>query len=131
MGSDAGGPGEGSVGWDERINSPPGSNSSYNGYMPVIAYPHIEIAADGTIYIGRTRFKILMLLMERLAYHWDADELHHQHPQLSLAQIHGALTYYYDHQEELDRQLAERIRQDDQLFAQGGDGPYQRKLRAT
>ena len=35
--------------------------------MPATAYPHIEIVADGTIYIDGTGFKLVMLLMERLA----------------------------------------------------------------
>ena len=32
------------------------------------------------------------------AYGWDAGEAHAQHPSLTLAQIHSALAYYYDHQ---------------------------------
>lgn len=34
--------------------------------------------------------------------------MHRQHPELSLAQAHGVLAYYYDHKEEIDRELAEQ-----------------------
>jgi hypothetical protein len=30
------------------------------------------------------------------------EEISFQHPHLSLAQIHAALSYYYDHQQEID-----------------------------
>jgi len=42
-----------------------------------------------------------------MAYGWSPEETHFQHPHLSLAQIHGALTYYYEHQSELDSQISQ------------------------
>ncbi len=35
-----------------------------------------------------------------------AEEIHFQHPHLSLAQIHAALSFYYDHQRQFDAQIA-------------------------
>ncbi len=51
------------------------------------------------------------------------DEIVSSFPQLSLADVHAALTYYYDHREEIDQQI-----RDDEAFiaqakAQLGPGP--------
>ena len=37
----------------------------------------------------------------------DVDELQNFYPQLSRSQLHSALAYYYDHQEEIDRAISE------------------------
>lgn len=42
------------------------------------------------------------------------DQIVADFPQLSLADVHAALAYYYDHREEIDRQ----IREDDQFSAE-------------
>jgi uncharacterized protein (DUF433 family) len=51
------------------------------------------------------------------------DEIVSAFPQLSLADVHAALTYYYDHRDEIDRQ----IREDDEFVAKTkaelGPGP--------
>jgi uncharacterized protein (DUF433 family) len=54
---------------------------------------------------------VIEVVLDHLAYGWSPEEIHFQHTHLSLAQIHAALSYYHDHQTELDaeiqRQLAE------------------------
>jgi uncharacterized protein (DUF433 family) len=35
-----------------------------------------------------------------------ADEIIAEYPDLALAQVHAALTYYYDHQDEIEAELA-------------------------
>ena len=47
------------------------------------------------------------VVLDHAAYGWDADEIHSQHPYLTLGQIHGALAYYYDHREAMDREIEE------------------------
>ncbi|MDX1946386.1 MAG: hypothetical protein SFU86_13375 [Pirellulaceae bacterium] len=37
------------------------------------------------------------------------------YPHLSLAQIHAALAYYYDHQQEIDQQIAAGCRLEEEL----------------
>lgn len=75
--------------------------------MSTLAYPHVAIGANGKPYIDGTAFKVRMLVEEYLAGGVDAIELQRRHPQLSLAQVYGALTYYHDHKPEFDRELAE------------------------
>jgi len=49
------------------------------------------------------------LVLDFRAYGWSPEELHFQHPGLTLGQIHSALAYYWDHQEEIDRDIERRI----------------------
>jgi uncharacterized protein (DUF433 family) len=71
-------------------------------------YKHIVITASGTPIIADTTMKVITLILEQEAYGWSAEELHFQHPYLSLGQIYSALAYYWDHQEELDRDIEQR-----------------------
>ena len=55
--------------------------------------------------------------------------LPHQHPHLSLAQIHAALGYYYDHQPELDAQVQRGVSEVQRLRMEAGESPVQKRLR--
>ena len=88
--------------------------------MPTAAYPHIELSADGHLRIAG---------MDHLAHHWDAEELRRQHPHLTLAQIHSALAHYYDHQDEMDALIQQRLRDEEALIEQLGPSALQLKLR--
>ena len=59
--------------------------------------------------IEGTSLKVSELVVERLAYGWSPEELHFQHPYLTLGQIYSALAYYSDHAEAMDREIAERL----------------------
>lgn len=49
---------------------------------------------------------------------------------ISLAQIHAALSYYYDHQDELDAEIAGQMQEYEELRAQAENSPLRQKLRA-
>ena len=53
--------------------------------------------------------KVIELVLEQRAAGWNPEELHVQFPYLSLGKIHSALAYYWDHQDELDRDIARRL----------------------
>lgn len=74
-------------------------------------YSHIVLDEGGTPVIQGTSVKVIELVVEKLAYGWSPEELHLQHPHLTLGQIHSALAYYWDHAEALDREIAERLKQ--------------------
>ena len=46
----------------------------------------------------------------------------------SLAQIHGALTYYYENQDRVDEQIRRGLEESDKLTAQLSDTEFRRKL---
>lgn len=95
------------------------------------ASTHIRTDSAGRVWIDDTNVKVIEVVLDHLAYGWSADEIHEQHAHLSLAQIHAALAYYYDHQAELDRQIASDLERVRQLRATTGESPMQRRLRAA
>ncbi|MFN7925905.1 MAG: DUF433 domain-containing protein [Bryobacteraceae bacterium] len=90
----------------------------------------IEIDAAGKAWIGGTKVKVIEVVMDKIAYGWSPEEMHFQHPNLSLAQIHAALTYYYENQARLDAAIQEDIREADRLAAELSDPEFRRKLVA-
>jgi len=73
-------------------------------------YPHIVFDDEGTPMIQGTTLKVIELVVEKLAYGWSSEELYFQHPYLTLGQIHATLAYYWDHADELDKEIAERLK---------------------
>ena len=76
-----------------------------------VAYPHIEIDEQGIARLSGSTMKVVYLVAERYAFGWSPEELHFQHPHLSLGQIHSALAYYWDHREQLDAELQRHLEQ--------------------
>lgn len=72
---------------------------------PSVSYPHVTIDDVGVARVAGTRLKVKHLVGAKRAGNWSADELVEQFPGLTLAEVHGALTYYYDHQSELDAEM--------------------------
>jgi uncharacterized protein (DUF433 family) len=62
--------------------------------MVVTTYEHIKLNKNGVPIIEGTNMKVVELVLEAKAYGWSPEELHFQHPYLSLGQIHSALAYY-------------------------------------
>ena len=57
-------------------------------------YEHIVLVSDGAALIAETTLKVSELVLEQQTLGWSPEELHFQHPYLSLGQIHSALAYY-------------------------------------
>lgn len=64
-------------------------------------YPHIIVDDAGAARIDQTRYKVLHLAAEHYFHGWTAEELLRQHPDLRPEQVYAALTYFYDHYDEL------------------------------
>ena len=88
----------------------------------------IEIDDPGVAWITAANTKVIEVVLDKLAYGWSPEEMHFQHPHLSLAQIHAALAYYYEHQEELDSDIARRRKEVEKMAAESPDSPLRRKL---
>jgi uncharacterized protein (DUF433 family) len=61
------------------------------------SYEHEQLDTNGVPSIVGTNMKVVELVMAQLAHGWSPEELHFQHPYLSLGQIHSGLAYYWDH----------------------------------
>jgi uncharacterized protein (DUF433 family) len=78
---------------------------------PVLAYPHVS--ADSQVMSGRpciagTRVRVMDIVGAYKAGLPDEQlQEYFSSRTLSLSEIHAALAYYYDHQEEIDAAFAE------------------------
>ncbi|MFM8986843.1 MAG: DUF433 domain-containing protein [Planctomycetia bacterium] len=97
--------------------------------MATVSYPHIEIAADGTVLVEGTRTKVVEIALDRLAHHWDAEEIQRQHPHLTLGQIYAALTYYHDHRQHFDSETRDQLRDVDLIASRQEPSQARAKLR--
>ena len=97
--------------------------------MSRITPSHVLIDDQGTAWIDETNVKVVEVVLARLAHGWSPEEIHFQHPNLTLAQIHAALAYYYNHQLEMDQQIERQVKEADTLAAKGADSPVRRRLR--
>jgi uncharacterized protein (DUF433 family) len=71
-------------------------------------HEHITVNEASVPSIAGTTMKVVELVVEQQAYGWSPEELHFQHPYLTLGQIHSALAYYWDRCAELDRDIRRR-----------------------
>jgi len=94
-------------------------------------YEHIALNEDSVPFIAGTTMKVIELVLERMAYGWSPEELHFQHPYLTLGQIHSALAYYWDHQEELDRDIERRLQHVQEVQRATPPSPLDERLKAT
>src|SRR5262249_594364 len=70
-------------------------------------------------------------VLDMIGYGWTAEQIHEGHDRyLSLAQIHAALSYYYDHKAEYDAEIERQNREYEELRAQNLNSPIRQKLRA-
>jgi uncharacterized protein (DUF433 family) len=72
-------------------------------------YEHVILDKKGVPIIAGTNMKVIEIVLEKTAYGWSPEELHFQHPYLTLGQIYSALAYYWDHQDVLDRDIEQRL----------------------
>jgi uncharacterized protein (DUF433 family) len=97
--------------------------------MATIGYPHISLDSANIPVLAGTRMKVVEIVLDHLAHGSDAAEIQRQFPFLTLGQIHSALAYYYDHQEELDQDIAQRLRKVDEIQSRLGNSPLAGKLK--
>ncbi len=76
-----------------------------------------EGICGGQPRIAGTRIKVQHIALEYVGLGWTPDQILDAHPGLTLAQLHAALSYYFDHKDEVDKtiredeEFAERLRQ--------------------
>jgi uncharacterized protein (DUF433 family) len=93
-------------------------------------YEHIVLDDGGVPLIGGTTMKVIELVLEQNVYGWSAEELHFQHPYLSLGQIHSALAYYWDHKDALDQDITRRRARVEELRRLAPTPPLAAHLKA-
>jgi uncharacterized protein (DUF433 family) len=90
----------------------------------------IELDENGVAWITGANTKVVEVVLDKMAHGSSPEEMHIQYPHLSLAQIHAALSYYYEHQAELDAHIERWDREVEALRAEQPDSPLRQRLRA-
>lgn len=93
-------------------------------------YEHIVLDATTVPIIAETTMKVIELVVEKIAYGWNPEELHLQHPYLTLGQIYSALAYYADHADELDQDIERRLQSFEQLCRTSAPSPLVDRLKS-
>jgi uncharacterized protein (DUF433 family) len=71
----------------------------------VACYPHVDASPEicaGQPHITGTRITVSLIAREVEALRMTPDEVIAAHPHLTLAQVHAALAYFYDHRVEIE-----------------------------
>lgn len=90
-----------------------------------IEHPHVTRRADlagGAPVIAGTKFPVRSVVRYILKQGFTAEELVEDFPQLSLPKIYDALSYYYDHREEMDKEMSENTEASSRDLIQGKHG---------
>jgi len=93
-------------------------------------YEHIILNKDKVPTIADTTIKVVELVLDNQVYGWSPEELHFQHPHLTLGQIYSALAYYWDHKEELDADIERRLERVDEIQQNLKPSPLKAWLKA-
>jgi uncharacterized protein (DUF433 family) len=68
----------------------------------------IAIDTKGVARVAGSRSRVSQIVVDHRQM--SPEEIVEQYPHLTLADVHAALAYYYDHREEIDREIEERKR---------------------
>ena len=74
---------------------------------------HIQIDAKGVARVSGSRSRVSQIVVDH--QHMTPEEIVADYPHLTLADVHAALAYYYDHQEQIDAE----IREGERLYEEG------------
>jgi uncharacterized protein (DUF433 family) len=95
-----------------------------------VSAAHVHLDDAGVAWIDGTQIKVIEIILEKFAHGWSAEETHFQHPDLSLAQIHSALAWYYEHQIDLDVEIERRLKDVELRMSRAPESPLRKRLRA-
>ena len=97
----------------------------------VLCHPHIEKQQGQPARLRRVpRVRVAHIVMDYLALGWSADEMCRHHPYLTPAEAHAAMAYYFDHQQEIDLEIAAEWDQVQRERIQAQRSPFYVRMRA-
>lgn len=99
--------------------------------MLALSYPHIEKQDDQPARLQRLpRIRVAQIVMDYLAYGWSVEEICRQHLYLKPAEAHAAMGYYFDHQEEIDREITQEWEQVQASITGVARSPFYTRMKA-
>lgn len=99
--------------------------------MSSVIDAHVEKLAGEPARLSRLpRIRVAQIAMDYLAHGWSPDEMCRHYPHLAPAEAHAAMTYYYDHQAEIDAEIREELEEADRNHQTANNSPLRLRLRA-
>lgn len=89
---------------------------------------HVVIDKHGHAWVDQTNIKVVEVVRDHLAYGWSPEEIHWQHPSLSLAQVYAALAFYHDHRASMDAEIQDSLESANTAARLDADSPLARRL---
>ena len=93
-------------------------------------YKHVLLNDAGVPIIAGTTMKVIELVLDHLAYGWSPEELHLNHPYLTMGQVHSALAYYWDNKAEMDAEIERQLQEVEELRRTMPPSPLIARLKA-
>lgn len=93
-------------------------------------YPHIVKTDGEPARLERMkRLRVAQLVMDYLTHGWSPDEMCRQYPHLLPAEVHAAMSYYFDHQEEIEKEIEAEVQEDEEARKKAPPSPFLLKLK--
>ena len=99
--------------------------------MASVAHEHVEKVAGEPARLSRLpRIRVSQIVMDYLAHGWSPDEMCWHYPHLHPAEAHAAMTYYYDHQAEIDAEIKAELAEVRAAQASAEPTPFELRMQA-
>ncbi|HLN29740.1 MAG TPA: DUF433 domain-containing protein [Gemmataceae bacterium] len=96
-----------------------------------MSYPHIEKPEGQAAHLQRLpRVRIAQIVMDHFAHGWSVEEMCRQHPYLRPGEVHAAMGYYFDHQNEMEEEIRAEWQQVQAQKDAAGRSPAFSRLRS-
>jgi len=97
----------------------------------VLSHPYIVKPEGQPARLQRVpRVRVAQIVMDYLAHGWSPDEMCRHHPYLTPAEVHAAMAYYFDNQEEVDNEIRAEWEQAQRERLQAQRSPFYVRMRA-
>lgn len=93
------------------------------------SYEHIALDENGVPLIAGANTKVVEVVALMQAHGLSPEEICYQLPHLSMGQVHSALAYYWDHKDEIDRDVRRREEYAERMRSEMGQPPIVDKLK--
>jgi uncharacterized protein (DUF433 family) len=97
-----------------------------------VTYPHIVKPAHDSAQLEKhPRTRVSMIVADYLWRGWSAEEIVRQYPYLTLAETHAALTYYFDHRDEIEGEVLAEYRNAEEWKKKHPTPPFLLRLKES
>lgn len=96
-----------------------------------VSYPHIVKTEGKPARLERmSRIRVAQIVMDYLYQGWSPDEICNQYPHLKPVEVHSAMAYYFDHQEEIEKEIEDEIKLVEEWRKNTPPTPFVLRMRA-